>query len=481
MPAFFIAQVIFTPNYAKITPAQKFCHTHCVLNYFRDNPMNAASTSNHHAVFFLSDHKVSRQMLFSEFEAMLDGYAGLSDMVDTEAHCVYVVINPQLKIEGLVFFLIYFDEEGRADADWNIPLEKLLKASGKGPNLGAGPISLACRSQCAINWHQKELWDPEMAEGRNDFLAIRRAVEQNRLHLAKSEEEAVIPLLSAKSKTESFLDHSALDLDDDEVVEHLEAAERLKLARQLRDQELQIRTLASQREKALEDASHQYRVEIHAQKAQLQNLRETCERLRLANEQLQEKLLQRNQQYLNLQEKVSGQSDMFRVLEEKLKKAKSAEKESLLRQKCEAEVAMLKQHLDELEESLLHQKEKYDELESELSDTQAMLRECQEKSVLNKLKKLEVVFVAYHPGAGHVTVPFSDVKRYTDNPVAYVAGKCFVTEEVYRAWLEHQENPVCTHLARKGEPCLAPVTKVNAPGDFELGVSDRCSIHRHLA
>ncbi|MCP5160171.1 MAG: DNA repair ATPase [Hahellaceae bacterium] len=442
--------------------------------------MAAAKTDPYIAVFFMEDHKVIRQMLFSEFEALLDGYAGLSDMADTEVQAVYVVINSQLKVQSLAFFLIYFDDDGRADPSWNIPLEKLLKASGSGPDLGAGPIKLACRSQCSINWHQKELWDPEMTSGKNDFVAIRSAVDENRLRFEKAESELELPVLRSNVSAESFSSASELRLDSPEGFTGMGADDQVRLARQFMDQQLQIRTLESQREKALEDASQKYRVEVQSYKVEIQSLKETCERLKVSNEQLQEKLLQRNQQYMSLQEKITGQSDKVRDLEERLKGAKSAERESLLRQKLEAEAVLLKEQLDRKDIESIYRDEKEEQLLSEVAELQQKLDECVQNSLLNKLKELEVVFVAYHPGAGHVSVPFSDVQRYADNPIGYVAGKCYVTEEVYRGWLDHQENPVCTHIKENGDLCAEPVVKAGNPSDFELGVSNRCKKHRAL-
>ena len=66
-------------------------------------------------------------------------------MADQEAKAVYVVLNNQLQVEALVFFLIYFDDEGRADPEWNLPVERLASISGSGPDLGAGAIRLSCR------------------------------------------------------------------------------------------------------------------------------------------------------------------------------------------------------------------------------------------------------------------------------------------------------------------------------------------------
>ena len=98
--------------------------------------------------------------------------------------------------------------------------------------------------------------------------------------------------------------------------------------------------------------------------------------------------------------------------------------------------------------------------------------------MLKRLKELEVVYVVYHPGAGHVTMTSDEILRYIDNPNAFVAAKCYVTEEQYLAWLEHFENPVCKHVNAQGQICAAPVDKVSIPSDFEPGVDDHCSRHQ---
>ena len=67
--------------------------------------------SENEAVFFMKDHAVSRQMLFSEFEALIDGLSTIPEYVDEDARAVYAVIDPYGDIQALVFFKIYFDDE----------------------------------------------------------------------------------------------------------------------------------------------------------------------------------------------------------------------------------------------------------------------------------------------------------------------------------------------------------------------------------
>lgn len=61
-----------------------------------------------------------------------------------------------------------------------------------------------------------------------------------------------------------------------------------------------------------------------------------------------------------------------------------------------------------------------------------------------------------------------------NNPQAYAAEKCLVTEERYRAWLAHYESPVCKVAKPDGKPCGARVIRVDVPSKFKPGDSDVC-------
>ncbi|MEC7377469.1 MAG: DNA repair protein, partial [Pseudomonadota bacterium] len=145
------------------------------------------ATDGYAAVFFMDGGQVSRQMRASEFGAFLDGYVGLSDLAETDVRAVLVELSGELLVQSLVFFRIWFDEEGRADTHWNVPIEELAKNGAKGPDMGGGAIRLVCRSQCPDSRFKEDLWDPDMTPGNNHFQAIRKAVEANSLKFRKKE------------------------------------------------------------------------------------------------------------------------------------------------------------------------------------------------------------------------------------------------------------------------------------------------------
>ena len=89
-----------------------------------------------------------------------------------------------------------------------------------------------------------------------------------------------------------------------------------------------------------------------------------------------------------------------------------------------------------------------------------------------------MVFVVYHPGAGHLTIPLQDIARYQDNPMAYAAAKCFVSETQYRQWLAHYQQPTCEASLPSGERCTMPIDRVDTPSRFVIGDSNCCARHK---
>lgn len=431
--------------------------------------MSYRKSEAYEAVFFLENQQVTKHMLFSEFEALLDGLGALPDYADQEAKAVYAVISKTGAIEALVFFVLYFDEDGKADASWNVPVEKLASVSGSGPDLGGGPIRLACRGQCSINWHLNDLWDPDMTPGSNDFLRIKKAVEQNKLRFQYEKVAEDIPVLAPN---DDVLDEVGLEAD---------VEKRTKLARVLKEQRLRIRTLESSREQNVDIGDREQRIILHAYKNELLELKQTNEQLKLINEKLKSKLSKRNDQFLRLQDQVTDQSELVAKLETRLKGASGGERDRLERQKMEAELVLLKDRLDRKDLDLAYREEREEQLRGELEELSESRGAGGDNEIMSKLKALDVVYVAYHPGAGHITMTATEIRDYVENPDAFVAAKCFVTEDQYVSWLAHFDSPVCQHGIGTGRACGQAVKKVSVPSEFEAGISDMCESHKGYA
>ena len=86
--------------------------------------------------------------------------------------------------------------------------------------------------------------------------------------------------------------------------------------------------------------------------------------------------------------------------------------------------------------------------------------------------------MAYHLGAGNITIDLDSIGVYLENPIAYAANICKVPDSDYRAWLLHYANPVCCEFSNaKGESCSKKLRRVDSPAQFVAGRSDRCPLH----
>lgn len=405
------------------------------------------ATEGYTAVFFMEGGQVARQMRASEFDAFLDGYVGLSDLAETDVRAVWVELGGDLLVRALVFFRIWFDEEGCADLHWNLPVEALARRGGKGPDLGAGPIRLVCRSLCPDPRYAGELWDPDMTPGHNHFHAIRKAVEANSLRFRKVEvvDESKIPVLQAETAAEN---------------ERSGDRERARVAQLIREQRLRIKTLQNAHRDALAELQREHRMELQALRNRYAELEQKYQRQRVESEQLREQLSETHARCLAMEEELQQAADTNR--------REGAQ--------AGAELVLLREQLQRRQRELEARDERIAALERELQELRE--REPSEDSLLGYLRQQMVFLVAYQPGVGHITLPYEDIGTYFRNPTAYAAGHCGLNEPAYLDWLDHYENPVCRHEDEQGRRCAAPVLRVSQPAEFRRGIDDRCDQHR---
>ena len=75
-------------------------------------------------------------------------------------------------------------------------------------------------------------------------------------------------------------------------------------------------------------------------------------------------------------------------------------------------------------------------------------------------------------------MPFTLGRGISRFPPTRAARKCLVTEDHYRAWLAHYENPVCqVPVGADQQACGKRVIRVEVPNQFKPGVSD-CNANR---
>ncbi|SIR03273.1 chromosome partitioning protein ParA [Aquipseudomonas alcaligenes] len=434
------------------------------------------------AVLFFNDRGVCKEMLFPEFEALLDNVVNMPEFADQQMRLAYVLINPRLLVRAVVFFYLDFDEHGAADKGWNLPLRHLADNAGRGPDLGAGPIRLACRSQCPVSWHQMHLWDPSLAPGKNDLVLVRDAAKRNALGLLVEEDAPVV--LAERLQVAAEDKWQAPDPareEADKQAEQKEQEHRLKTAQLIKQQRLRISTLGKQYEEELARLKLAGEERQRALQAEIHNLHQV--------------LLQQEELNNSLKAQLGAQADsMQQTREELAKQLRDLERhgrteadilraqfDSELQARVAAAVAEAREQVAIRDVELAYRAEQETQLQQELG---RLRRERDElasqggEQILERLAKLGVVFVVYHPGAGHLTIPLQDIARYQNNPMSYAAAKCFVSEEQYRQWLAHYQQPTCEASLPSGERCAMPIDRVETPSRFVVGESNCCARHK---
>lgn len=418
------------------------------------------------AVLFFNNSKVAKQMLYSEFEAVLDGVVGVADLAGQEVRAAYVTINRDLSVHSIVLFLVGFDKQGRADRDWNIPLRHLAENAGPGPDLGNGPIRLACRSQCSVAWYAKELWEPTAQQGDSLFHAIRDAIKKNKLGLkveARTSAKTSAPLLD--EIIPPVLDTIA------EPQPELEQQYRAQLQSLANNYRQKLQTLDERRKQELDQIKRVLRNETQAHKQQAQEWEQKLSQQTVLYENLMEKYKKSEQEVQSLKDKVIKQLEKLDQLKEEQKELQS--QQQLLSKSESDQIKTLQQQVSSLKQELKASQSEKTMLESSLDDKTAE-HEQQLGNFIKDMEQQDLMFVAYQPGAGHMTLAAKNLPEYLEDPTGFAASRCGVTTTQYLSWLEHYESGVCLE-------CQTSIKRIDSPSDFVEGHHDYCIRHKKVS
>lgn len=389
------------------------------------------------AVLILHEHDVVEAYWLADFERLVRQQTPLRHAVADKVQAAYLQIGSHRSAEALVLFEAPV-RNSVIDARWYMPLRRLADSAGSGPNMGAGRIRLACRSQCSISWHTDSLWEPVTS----DFMAIRKALRGNALRAqATLTERDLWPQESVSAVERVNVGAGAASL----------------LARKHDDPEV-------------EDLKRTLRNEMEAYRRQLQQLQQEIERQKSLNETL------------GRQAGASGEAELeaLRRVHRNEMAAHDADIQNLT-----LALEQERQEAERLRQALSDKKpagepEVSDEEAARLKEEAATLRQYLDQAVeqsaerfVNRLDGLEAVLVAFHPGVGHLTITPANMLRYADNPLAYAAQKCCVSEEVYRRWLNHYDDPHC-------QQCKAEIPRIEHPREFDHDLNAYCKLHRQL-
>ncbi|MFV3304377.1 chromosome partitioning protein ParA [Pseudomonas sp. NY15181] len=496
------------------------------------------------AVVFFNDRGVCKEMLYPEFEALLDNVVQMPDLAEQQVRLAYVLINPRLQVKSAVFFYLDFDEKGEADRGWNLPLRNLAERAGRGPDLGAGPIRMACRSQCPVSWLQMHLWDPDLEAENNHLAQLRAAAKRNNLGVLAEEEPAAVEpqrlqmaaehqwyapseeesretaeklaremLHEHQQKTAELLDQHETRLSQISQ-EHEQELNRLKLGAQEQVKVLQAEVSALREglkreeeinadlrreldgqvsgfQRGREELTAQLRQIEQSGRDEMDQLRQQIEdeakaRIAALEAQYQEQVSIRDAElgYRNeLDQQLQQENQQLQQENQKQRREAEQQRQALDRlgrdmEQLRQESTQLCQENVQLREQALQAEQLQQSVENLRQELAVQSAKAADGSMLERLAGQGVVFVVYHPGAGHLTLSLADLTRYQENPMAFAAAKCFVSEDQYRQWLAHYQQPTCEGRLSNGDRCALPIDRVETPGRFIEGDSNCCTRHK---
>lgn len=474
-------------------------------------------------ILIWSEDGISKSMLYDDFDAVVAGVAPMLQYAKQSKRGAYVQLDDSLSIKGVALFTISFDRAGFPVDGWNIPLNHLVEIAALGPDLGKGPIRLACRSQCPVSWHATKMWDPVMQEENNTFASIQSVIPDTctRLGIRRSksslaEMPPVAPGVTIGAITETgipVLTTVALSqADPSSAFIPIITEQTSALEQKIQDLTLQLQTLITEKNETLGMQSyiHQQQLDIvqtqnqklveqqKALKSQLEAHQERMEALHsqiLSQSAVEESL--RHERDINQKQLIELQTTLSDVGEQQQQIANLLEAKE---QEYQARVSRMQaEHLLSLDKRLeeeavrylltvkslhaeIHERDEHiQEFEQQIEQMkreEAAKQEASADSFLRQLEGIGMNFVAFHPGVGNLSVPVNDLVTYIHNPTAYVAGKCLVSESHYKMWLRHYENPRCTMEIGDGQCCNSRLIRTDSPSKFVLGQSDHCARHQ---
>ncbi len=427
----------------------------------------------HEVVYFFDKQGVDKEMLYSEFESLLDSMVPAPELANRTVEAAYALLDGGLNLTALVFFVVSFDNHGKVDSRWNLPLRKLAAKGVAGPDLGGGACKIYMQGTNQQADYEAYLWDPSERNGSNDLVHLRNASRANRLCLPQEAESEWM------GDASMVMREAGGQYDNAPSIAVAPASNGVS------------KEVFSEQQKAL-DASNKEKQELLNQLKQLQkNVALLEKELKKAEEALEKSEKQGKESLATLKQKIEKESKV--VLG---KQAAESEKQriELEKQKTELEKNLDKKlkafekesqkQLDETRKTLVEEyKQKDQQIEvlkkelTELRGDKFRLMKGGADEFFQKLTAAEISFVSFKPGAGHMTIPLNDVASFIENPNVFAAKKCNISVEAYEIWLEHYNKPVCTAPLPDNKVCGDKINRTDKPVNYRAGESNRCKKH----
>lgn len=430
--------------------------------------------SSYEAVFFVEDNRVVREMLFNEFEAMLDGMFYDPDFKNSMVQAAYVKIDKRLDIVAAVFFTLGFDEEGQADKHWNVPLMQLAESAAFGNRLNTKGVRIACHSQCQITWQQEHLWEPDLNAEPNILHVLADTVKVNRLGLLASESDSALSqpvqqIINDNSDTVQSRGGRMrnANVSDIDIQNESNRKRSARFMRQLRGRVNRFRKLHKQDTESLRaDAVQKERV--------LMDKLDDCERklfaLQVDCDHKSSELQRQSQDYeTQLEEALQKHANNHEKLRRQLRQD--------LQQRLIEETSELQAKLDMREVEVHYREEQISRLQEQLAEQMRVDgKNTQSVATFNELERSGLRYYIELEGVEPIPVSADRIASYHASPERYVADYLSMDFEIYKRWSGHASHPVCS--AKVNDASCSKMVEISSPQTFIAGVSDRCSEHQ---
>lgn len=236
-----------------------------------ERDLKDASQAYYEVVFLFRKGEIAVELLYSEFSSVLNNASRLEQFAAERVRCVYAAVSSRLALRGAVCFDLEFDEDGNADTEFNVPVRHLLESAGGGPDFGTGPIKLACRSQCAISWQARNLWEPTGQENKNPLNMVQRALWRNRLGLVIKNDPRDRGRVSTEGESE--IPHLNLEECDSKITQAFDQEGRVSLQELIRQHKTQVEKLSTKHRSDLANQQQEYLNQVRKNKDDLQHLK----------------------------------------------------------------------------------------------------------------------------------------------------------------------------------------------------------------
>ena len=459
------------------------------------------------AVFLFSALKIVGQFTFGQFEKMIELRDPHESLKGKTVKAAHLQLDAQLKLRALVLFNLPFDHQGKVDAQWDIPLRHLAQMADKGPNLGDGRINISCRSQCSVDWYQQDLWEPDGNQTKVFFDCLLNTIKINKLKfeiIEKNVEEVLLTdmddllvidedlpaLTSAQNNAKKALDISeslapvltdSVIVDDEKedlkkqiLINHDKSQQ--KVAQLLTEQKTKYDLVIQRKNEELEQVKRVLRNEMQADKQMVQALQLKISQLKVLHESLGSTVHDKDEKIDDIQFKYDQQIERYASLKEEYLALVRQQNHHANAQSDDAGITELNDEINSMHIQLEGALNREDDLQKELTAVKAIKAATKaspenDNVLLEKMIAQELIFTAYHPGAGHISIPSRQVNSYLKNPNQFAAQKCSVKLKDYEIWLTHFEQPLCGR-------CGIDINRVNNPSEFVFTRHAFCTSHR---